>query len=114
MAIHGNVMVIWYIFHSFGIWYIFPSFGIWYIFPSFGILCQEKSGNPADQLNRLHCARLDNDSTLPTFCSLMSLSAVARVRVRTKEECCILDFSSDFFDLFWSRFYETVSAEIHE
>jgi hypothetical protein len=25
-----------------------------------------------------------------------------------------LDFSSDFFDLFWSRFYETVSAEIHE
>jgi hypothetical protein len=36
------------------IWYIVWSFGnvvvIWYIFPRFGILCQEKSGNPVQDL----------------------------------------------------------------
>jgi hypothetical protein len=35
------------------IWYIWWPFGnivvIWFIFPHFGILCEEKSGNPAQQ-----------------------------------------------------------------
>jgi hypothetical protein len=42
-------MVIWNILRSFGV-FLWP-FGnvvvIWYIFHRFGILCQEKSGNPA-------------------------------------------------------------------
>jgi hypothetical protein len=44
-------MVIWNIFRPFGILPI-RSFGDlvanWYVFHHFGILCQEKSGNPAD------------------------------------------------------------------
>jgi hypothetical protein len=39
------------------VWYILWLFGnvvvIWYIFPSFGILCQEKSGNPGKIVHRL-------------------------------------------------------------
>jgi hypothetical protein len=43
------------------IWYISCPFdylvAIWYSFPPFGILCQEKSGNPAQltELKQLNC-----------------------------------------------------------
>jgi hypothetical protein len=44
-------MFIWNILRPFGIFY--GHFGnvviIWYIFHRFGVLCQEKSGNPAQQ-----------------------------------------------------------------
>jgi hypothetical protein len=40
------------------IWYSLCPLGnlvaIWYIFPLFGIVCQEKSGNPAQQNLRIH------------------------------------------------------------
>jgi hypothetical protein len=48
--------VIWNKLQPFGIFYTYP-FGnlvvIWYIFPRFGILCKEKSGNPAGDVERL-------------------------------------------------------------
>jgi hypothetical protein len=41
--------VIWYMYFT-AIWYSLWSFGniviIWYVFHRFGILCREKSGNP--------------------------------------------------------------------
>jgi hypothetical protein len=49
-------MVIWNILRSFGIFYgnlVMLWLHIWHIFPCFGILCQEKSGNPAWNVNGL-------------------------------------------------------------
>jgi hypothetical protein len=46
---YGNLQyftVIWCILWPFGNFVV-----IWYIFPRFGILCQEKSGNPAENDN---------------------------------------------------------------
>jgi hypothetical protein len=44
--------------------YIFWSFGnfvvIWYIFTRFGTLCQEKSGNPAEEEKREEALDTDN------------------------------------------------------
>jgi hypothetical protein len=49
------VMAICYIFWSFGNFVV-----IWYIFTRFGTLCQEKSGNPAEEEKREEALDTDN------------------------------------------------------